>query len=521
MQGRIPLRAPWPISSNFPRPQESIPHPYLPPSRLKTSPLSMGRPQRKIMNRFRHIPEIVCCLVSVLCMLLSACGPLPAIAPPIEVAFYRLRIECTTTSDWTTLAIQNPDGILTTRLVETSGMVGNPYSDLSYVAFGQPLESAKAGERVGITVDLALTSDAIDQPLNFLLQKGLINKSTVRVSLTTANQTQLVREISHESTFGNHELNPLEFQVDLKALADDPPLVAQIQRTETPKMLLAFYYPWYGIQYWSHAALSDWPMILYASDNPSAIERHIEQAQSAGIDGFICHWFDPGSESDDNLALILDIAKEKDFAIGIFFMVLVEGGPLEKEEIRRSLAYVISTYGDHPAMMQVNGKPLIAFYGGDSVPMDTWEDVFEDLHTQGLDATTLAMGHNIDSLSVFDGLYEYGIYARPDPQETAAIGRAVHNFPLLADTPTAKMWAATIEPGYDDRLIEGLNLFLPREEGAFYRSTFDAALGSDPDWIFITSWNNWIIHNHIEPSVGFGDQYLLITREFAREWKGR
>jgi hypothetical protein len=56
-------------------------------------------------------------------------------------------------------------------------------------------------------------------------------------------------------------------------------------------------------------------------------------------------------------------------------------------------------------------------------------------------------------------------------------------------------------------------------DGEFYRSTFEAALQSDPDWIFITTWNEWWEHTHIERSEEFGDQYLQITREYAGRWK--
>ncbi|MGB3905510.1 MAG: glycoside hydrolase family 99-like domain-containing protein [Anaerolineae bacterium] len=40
----------------------------------------------------------------------------------------------------------------------------------------------------------------------------------------------------------------------------------------------------------------------------------------------------------------------------------------------------------------------------------------------------------------------------------------------------------------------------------------EAALHSDPDWIFITTWNEWWEHTYIEPSESYGDQYLEITR---------
>ena len=58
-------------------------------------------------------------------------------------------------------------------------------------------------------------------------------------------------------------------------------------------------------------------------------------------------------------------------------------------------------------------------------------------------------------------------------------------------------------------------------DGEFYRSTFEAALQSDPDWIFITTWNEWWEHTYIEPSEEFGDLYLRITREYAERWKAQ
>jgi hypothetical protein len=60
-----------------------------------------------------------------------------------------------------------------------------------------------------------------------------------------------------------------------------------------------------------------------------------------------------------------------------------------------------------------------------------------------------------------------------------------------------------------------------RDGGTFYRYTFEAALQSDPDWIFITSWNEWWENTHIEPSQAFGNLYLEITQEYSDLWKAR
>ena len=98
---------------------------------------------------------------------------------------------------------------------------------------------------------------------------------------------------------------------------------------------------------------------------------------------------------------------------------------------------------------------------------------------------------------------------------------AIHCYPILADSPASKIAAIDVVPGYDDRLIPGRKgAVQDRENGAFYEGMFNAALASNPDWILITSWNEWWENTYIEPGQLYGNQYLTLTREFADKWKG-
>lgn len=443
--------------------------------------------------------------------------------PPVQVSFYRLRLEYSTTSDWSTLEIKNPASVLSIRRVAVDGTPTDVETAINRLALNQPLSASKAGQRVGVTVDLAVAPEALQQPLAFLLQKGALRGSVVRVTNLAENNAQLVREISHQGAVPNNPaVNPLTFTVDLSILKNIPPRQAEIQRPR--RMLWAFYYPWYRAGDWSSAQLKDRPATRYSSDDPAAIARQIEQAKGAGIDGFISSWWGPGDYTDKNLKRLLDLARERSFAVTIYFETLGDGGrPRGAELLTRWLTYLITTYRDHPAFMKVSGKPLIVLWASGAVPLATWQEVLAKLRAQGLDATYLAMGYDVANLATFDGLHEYGIFTIKDlPQTMAAAGRATRYYPLLADTPAPKIWAATVQPGYDDRLIPGRRgLFQDRQNGAFYRSTFDAALASDPDWIFITTWNEWWEHTYVEPSELYGDQYLKITREFADPWKGQ
>lgn len=172
--------------------------------------------------------------------------------------------------------------------------------------------------------------------------------------------------------------------------------------------------------------------------------------------------------------------------------------------------------------MKVDGKPLIVIWASATVPLETWGRVFASLRDEGLDAVYLSMGYNPGDLEVFDGLHDYGVFTYPDLNQTyQSTARAVQYYSLLADQPVSKIWAATVQPGYDDTLQptrEGL--IQERENGDYYRFTWEAALKSSPDWIFITTWNEWWEHTHIEPGELYGDEYILITKEYAEAWKG-
>jgi hypothetical protein len=51
--------------------------------------------------------------------------------------------------------------------------------------------------------------------------------------------------------------------------------------------------------------------------------------------------------------------------------------------------------------------------------------------------------------------------------------------------------------------------------GERYQLTWDAALANDPDWVLVTSWNEWYEGTVVQPSVRAGDLALLQTKANA------
>lgn len=80
----------------------------------------------------------------------------------------------------------------------------------------------------------------------------------------------------------------------------------------------------------------------------------------------------------------------------------------------------------------------------------------------------------------------------------------------------------TVIPGYDDTKLNrpGPRPTTGRHSGETYRVLWQEAIAAQPDWILITSWNEWHEGSEIEPSKENGDRELIATGEFARRFVG-
>src|SRR5262249_9135337 len=86
----------------------------------------------------------------------------------------------------------------------------------------------------------------------------------------------------------------------------------------------------------------------------------------------------------------------------------------------------------------------------------------------------------------------------------------------------SRMWTAGIIPGWDESKILPPRIspkVFPRRDGAMYEEGWRGAMASNPEWITITSWNEWFEGTQIEPSVSYGTHYLDLTLQYANQWK--
>ncbi|MBW7886721.1 MAG: SH3 domain-containing protein, partial [Caldilineaceae bacterium] len=130
-------------------------------------------------------------------------------------------------------------------------------------------------------------------------------------------------------------------------------------------------------------------------------------------------------------------------------------------------------------------------------------------------------GVDTSLLAVFDGHYLYSNTWNP-PADLQATQQKFAGLVEAARhaTGAGKLWVATVMPGYNDvKIRPGYGFATDREGGAYYARSWQAAITSHPNWIVITSFNEWPEGTYIEPSQAYGDLYLGLTAGWSSQFK--
>ena len=289
---------------------------------------------------------------------------------------------------------------------------------------------------------------------------------------------------------------------------------------EDPRLVLAFYYAWYDQNTWSSGLPADQPSQAYTSSDPATIERHVSQAQATGIDAFVQSWYGPqeaNNQTETNFRTLLDIAAAKGFQAAVDFETT---GPFfaDQGSIVDALRHLLAVHAQHPAYLRYQGKPVVFFWRQQRFSVDEWAKIRAQVDPDH-DSFWIAEGVDIAYQAVFDGHHLYSIAWSPDSARTLDDwGFRVRRYE--SQNGVNRLWVATVMPGYDDTRTDRSDAFaVARQDGDYYRATWSAAMASQPDWIMITSFNEWIEGTMIEPSLSYGNLYLDLTRELVRGFK--
>lgn len=428
-----------------------------------------------------------------------------------------LRVELSTTSDWTIFKWETLPEIITMRVFAVDGQ------NLDYQVFYNQIKLAKKNHldssKANIFVDYLLRVQP-EANWKFSLSKGEIGVTELKVNVKNDLVFENIYSLSHNKIVENDKsenkvFDEIKFQFKPEFKFEAP----FISLAKIPKMVLAFYYLWYSKENWKSLPLVDQPENFYSSSDLNTIQRQIKLAKANGIDGFITSWDGVGTYSDKNFKLFLKQCEKLNFKTAIYYETLNDKGPRSDEEIFNSLKYMIENYGNHPSFIKVLDKPLIFIWASNEMDINRWKNIFTRLKVLNLEATFIGMGYDISNLQIFDGLHQYGVILIDDLEnEYKILSTIVKNYHLVGEKQ--KIWTATVQPGYDERKIPNRKgLFKERSKGKYYEKTWKAAVNSNPDLIIITSWNEWWENTHIEPSKFYKNYYLNLTKKYSRLWK--
>lgn len=266
-----------------------------------------------------------------------------------------------------------------------------------------------------------------------------------------------------------------------------------------------FYYSWYGNpsfngswRHWqqgSHNPPNDigsnfYPLLgAYDSgDYNGAVAAHMQRISDAKVGVIVYSWWGINSYEDQRALSVMNKANQ--YGIKVAWHIEPYGGRTAASVVN-DINYINSTYGSNPAFYRDSAhgnKP--AFYIFQSLNISNWS-ALTSVNTNNI---ILTQTTDCSKTQYFGGMYSYDVLA----------GVPAAAWQLISDYCDANglIWAPSVGPGYeDDRAVPGNNTTdLDRSNGATYDTEWQNAINVNPDWVSITSFNEWHEGSQIEPA---------------------
>lgn len=447
-------------------------------------------------------------------------GASPTPQPDGPEPIYRIRVRLLTTALAARVVLGRPGELIQAAVHRSRGE-----RVAEFQGFGRGVRVARRGtaSRAVAGFVAALTPGGGDR---IRFRMGQVGPGTTSVRLWNLNQARADPVTRYRLRGGSRT-----FSVPIGRVAAGGPTPGT---APLPPQVLAFYYPWYQPSDWDGGK----PMATYnqtdspySSADPAALDRHVQQAQQAGIDGFIVSWWGQEPPWDQNTRLL-----EERLPPGFSFALYLETFSKHlrtEDDLIRQIDYALHTYATSPRYLHYQGRPVLYGFSTHNVLMDhgagnhpqyaeVWRRVLAALALKGHHPVVVGEGRPFDvgDFDVFDGMHVYGT---TDPGTTAALNRRMS---LTARAWAAvhgglrRIWGSSILPGYDDRHIPGRRPdHFPRQDGLLYQEQWEAAIEAHSDQALIVSFNEWLETTNIEPNLEWGDRYLDLTASLAARYR--
>jgi glycoprotein endo-alpha-1,2-mannosidase len=325
--------------------------------------------------------------------------------------------------------------------------------------------------------------------------------------------------------------------IALTAGLSDP---AQARLNDISRQVLAFYYGWYGNPtisgrwiHWKNSGPSgkqianstDVPALgAYDSHDPEIVDGQAREARAAGITGFIASWWGQGSFEDHGMPLLLSAAAKHGLVVSAYYESVEGDDPRSRKAAAvADLDYLMAHYATDKAWLRAGGKPVVFVYARALHALEPagWQQVIQQVRRDNPGGIALiADALDPTSTSIFDGASTYNITGQiqdKTPAEVRAWARVAYPR-MVASAGAGKISTVTVIPGYDDRELPRPppRPVTARWDGEVYQALWEEAIAAAPNYVLITSWNEWHEGSELEPSFEYGSHILKATTSLSR-----
>lgn len=288
-----------------------------------------------------------------------------------------------------------------------------------------------------------------------------------------------------------------------------------------------------------------YPLVGPYDDRDLAIQQyHMRLAKASGIDAFIVDWYGITEHGDfprinSNFQRMLKLAENLDFGLAIeydayrFYLGSTGPGtaviPNRADAIRQihdDLRYVIQQFAASRVYLKFNGRPVIFVFGSEVLTPSEWAGIIESLQAEGHQAYFIRNYANFRYYPAFNSFFPWIgahdiVLNHADP--IAWLNQAAEELRAFSESHGIE-WGLNVWPGFDSTPVAdwcyGLGkIQIDRQGSLLYNKTWNAAIRNSPQWIEISTFNDWNEGTTVEPTIEYHYQYLYATAYYSAQFK--
>lgn len=421
----------------------------------------------------------------------------------------RIRIELSGTSDWQAVKFANSVvGAYFTEAQSANATIERGTNSILVRGVGGTLVSGTVSVLMEVTNGNA-SSYAVH------LAKGKMGEAHLKLSRTNAATPVQILSLNNYKTTGD---------ATITAHLTKSAYIAEgyaMPRMDPRRLVLAFYYPWFQSGSFDKGPWYDTPSTAYDTNKYSEVLKQVDQAKNAGVDGFVVSWDDVGNHTD-RFDMVLAAAEYRSMLVAPMIEL-----PAFATETGYNVTAIISTIklalerSTSSSFLSVNGRPVVFVFGVYQIGSTVWNGIVSALAAAG--KSPFFVGEPANASYALQGAFQYNPNGYTYGDLVTRYGGYMRSLRYNAQVNPSvlqRLWAATVSPGQNKSYFSPLfPQSQERNNGQRYDLTWGAAVSTAPEWVLITSWNEWYEATHIVPSKKFGSKALNQTAGWSNSFK--